>query len=118
MTPAHTYYDTYYKAMGYTPPKEVEEVKKLYLCPKSDKCVMDYYKAMGYTPPKEVEEVKKLYLCPKSDKCVMDCHHKIPHEFEKFCDQNHRVNKGSQCPSCVEELAADITFFPEDFEIV
>lgn len=65
------------------------------------------------------EEVKiKLYLCPKSDKCVMDCHHKIPHEFEKFCDQNHRVNKESQCPSCVEELAADITFFPEDFEIV
>ena len=60
----------------------------------------------------------KLYLCPKSDKCVMDCHHKIPHEFEKFCDQNHRVNKESQCPSCVEELAADITFFPEDFEIV
>lgn len=86
MTPAHTYYDT-------------------------------YYKAMGYTPPKEVEEEVKLYLCPKSDKCVMDCHHKIPHKFEKFCDQNHRVNKGSKCPSCVEELAADITFFPEDFEI-
>jgi len=85
MLPTSTYYDTYYKAMGYTPPKEVEV---------------------------------KLYLCPKSDKCVMDCHHKIPHEFEKFCDQNHKVNEGSQCPSCVEELAADITFFPEDFEIV
>jgi hypothetical protein len=48
----------------------------------------------------------------------MDCPHKIPHKFDRFCDQNHQVNAGNpDCPSCVEEIKADITFFPEDFEI-
>lgn len=60
---------------------------------------------------------KSLWQCPKTDKCVMDCHHRIPHEHDKFCDQHDPVNKGSECPSCVKEIAADITFFPEDFEI-
>jgi len=64
------------------------------------------------------EDLKGLWQCPKTDKCVMDCHHKIPHEYEKWCNQRDPVNKGSKCPSCVKEIAADITFFPEDFEIV
>ena len=53
----------------------------------------------------------ELYQCPKSNKCVMDCHHRIPHKKDKFCSDDEA------CPTCVRELASDITFFPEDFEI-
>jgi hypothetical protein len=66
---------------------------------------------------------KELYLCPKSDKCIMDCPHKKPHTFDAFCDPESRATKEAygdnpcECPKCVEELAADITFFEEDFEI-
>lgn len=61
--------------------------------------------------PLELEEKVELYQCPKSNKCVMECHHKIPHKKDKYCNTN------DECPSCVRELASDITFFPEDFEI-
>ena len=77
----------------------------------------------GSTPfpnnPKNFSEIlkKSLWQCPKTDKCVMDCHHRVPHEHDKFCNQRDPVNEGSECPSCVKELAADITFFPEDFNI-
>jgi len=67
---------------------------------------------------------KEMYLCPKSDKCVMECPHKKPHTFDDFCDPESRVNKEAhgednpcECPKCVRELAADITFFEEDFEL-
>jgi len=66
---------------------------------------------------------KELYLCPKSDKCVMECPHKTPHTFDEYCDPGSRVNieahgdNACECPECVRELAADITFFEEDFEI-
>jgi hypothetical protein len=56
-------------------------------------------------------EVKELYQCPKSNKCIMECHHKLPHEPDKYC------NIDNECPTCVREIASDITFFPEDFEI-
>lgn len=67
----------------------------------------------------EMEEKKTLHKCPKSDRCVMDCPHKIPHSFDKFCDPESDVNKiqRDKCPKCVKEIAADITFFEEDFEI-
>jgi hypothetical protein len=66
---------------------------------------------------------EELYLCPKSDKCIMDCSHKKPHTFDDFCDPESRTTKEAygdnpcECPKCVKELAADITFFEEDFEI-
>lgn len=80
---------------------------------------LDRLVAQNKSNPKNFSEIlkKDLWQCPKTDKCVMDCHHRIPHEHDKFCNQRDPVNKGSECPSCVKELAADITFFPEDFNI-
>lgn len=65
---------------------------------------------------------EEYYLCPKSDICVMDCPHKVPHTFDRFCDPDKHTELSehggvSLCPRCVKELAADITFFPEDFEV-
>ena len=73
---------------------------------------LDRMNKFGKLLEAQVEQTKKiLYKCPKSDKCVMDCHHRVPHKRDKYCrDQK-------ECPSCVEEIKADITFFPEDFEI-
>jgi hypothetical protein len=66
--------------------------------------------------PKEME----LVLCPKAHKCVMSCHHRIPHEHDKFCKgdvaEDPSENKNS-CPQCVNHVIADVTFFEEDFEI-
>ena len=80
---------------------------------------------IGKKSPKKKTSFKKteMYLCPKSDICVMDCPHKVPHTFDDFCDPESRVNKEAhrgepcECPKCVKELAADITFFEEDFEL-
>lgn len=76
------------------------------------------------SPKKKVHFRKKqMYLCPKSDRCLMDCHHKKPHAFDKWCDPDSDVNKEAhvggvcECPKCVKELAADVTFFEEDFKI-
>ena len=66
---------------------------------------------------------KELHLCPKSDKCIMECPHKVPHTFDGYCDPESNVNVKAhgdnpcECPKCVRELAADITFFEEDFEL-
>ena len=64
----------------------------------------------------------KLYLCPKFNECIMDCHHKKPHKTDKWCNPESSVNKENlaqdcECPMCVEEIKADITFLPEDFEL-
>lgn len=74
-------------------------------------------------PKKKTSLEKALYKCPKFEICLMDCHHREPHPFDKWCDPKSDVNKekalngNCECPKCVEELKADITFFPEDFEI-
>jgi len=50
----------------------------------------------------------------------MDCHHREPHEPDKWCFARHIddvFENNPECPSCVEEIKSDITFFPEDFEI-
>lgn len=56
-----------------------------------------------------------LYKCPKSYKCIMACEHREPHEHSKHC---HGVDEDpAQCPNCVEELKADVTFFEDDFKL-
>lgn len=66
------------------------------------------------------EEKKTLYRCPKFQKCVMDCHHRVPHEHDRWCNSTHIddiLSNSPECPNCVPELASDCTFFEEDFEI-
>lgn len=69
---------------------------------------------------KEEEKKVELVICPKAYKCVMDCHHRIPHEHDKFCKgdvADDPSENNNLCPQCVHEFIADVTFFPEDFEI-
>ena len=81
------------------------------------------YECETYEPNESVKRPEvKLYLCPKFDICIMDCHHKKPHETDKWCNPESSVNKENlgqdcECPKCVEEIKADITFLPEDFEL-
>ena len=46
----------------------------------------------------------------------MVCEHRGLHEHQgKYCKGDN--DNPAECPSCVEELKADVTFFAEDFEI-
>lgn len=70
--------------------------------------------------PKKKTSFRPLHRCPKFQTCVMDCHHRESHEPDKWCFARHIddiFENNPECPSCVEEMKADITFFPEDFEI-
>lgn len=70
----------------------------------------------GIDTPVKAEEEPSLVKCPRSDKCISVCGHREPHEKDRHCEGGNGDDP-MRCPACVDELKADCTFFPEEFEL-
>ena len=78
----------------------------------SIKCTLDKKIFILYYKKQETPETEpEILQCPRFEKCISHCYHAKPHEKTRHCNTN------GECPGCVPEIEADVTFFEDDFEL-